>query len=949
MIVELKALFNEPKKKRDVKIPVKLDSIEELNNTFLITFQKDNIEYKGFAIKKGEIFPNPRENNIIEIDKILFKYDDNFKLKLFLHAKIINNLSNYEEKNNIINTTLDFKENSIIPTLKTFCEIEEKLFTNLFIVDSITENEYSIKCMENNKMFILLKDNTLFDLILDKNDIILINDFKFEDIKNILSKISIIEKLTDEKLFFILENFNEIGDKFLWGKFIEINEKEKNYIIMDKNKNILTFQNLKNNDIKLGQFFLISGYIIDKEKNLVFVNDDSFSYFSSQELYFSDKINLNAFSVIQFYFLDYNKSNNIFNLIQIKDKKKEIKSNKMNFVVSQKKIKNFEIYIERIILLKFKEDISNDYEFHASICQGFINKINAFINYESPFSYYYEFIYYSYNDFDYLKTIEIKFKNNSRNIMIYDDFCSNNRTKFNVLNIPFQNESNDKECQKIKSKLICSTFKQNPLKPDLFGIFNVESILLNIPIMKYMNNIYDKYYDIFGNIFDFLKMDTNGDNIMIEFINDCINKYNTYKSEIEKLLCFNVSIFEENISLSQLKTKIGMVAAHYINKLAKPYMSVKTKINAINILIKIAKAIGENEHSLSYEQILRLFLILTKCRINNNSNSELIFISQLNKDYSPYYLAYKFNLEEIENINEYCKFFLGYLQMDSYILANYNIGSGESSYSFSIEPLFILKYHLKSNYEDFFVVEKQGNDKIAWTNIDYRITVINEQNLFQRSNEEDVSYIIDKKALKNHAFGISIVFRHEKNSHQKKNLKNGNVRSPFYYCNNGKIKEIKYLEEGNILTGEDGILIESLITEDRELIISLTKDFIYGELLDCKLLIVKDFSELNNKIQKIIENSDNVFVTKLKKKNLPNSVPLNDIDNMEDKTTDDDIKCQELIFQLFKKKYIMLGDQDYSLGLIEDMIALARKNNTYQFLPKFFHEVDKKLKENSND
>ena len=68
---------------------------------------------------------------------------------------------------------------------------------------------------------------------------------------------------------------------------------------------------------------------------------------------------------------------------------------------------------------------------------------------------------------------------------------------------------------------------------------------------------------------------------------------------------------------------------------------------------------------------------------------------------------------------------------------------------------------------------------------------------------------------------------------------------------------------------------------------------------------------------------------------------------MEDKTTDDDIKCQELIIQLFKKKHIMLGDQNYSLGLIEDMITLARNNNTYQSLPKFFQDVDKKLRDNS--
>ena len=163
----------------------------------------------------------------------------------------------------------------------------------------------------------------------------------------------------------------------------------------------------------------------------------------------------------------------------------------MNCIVSQKKIKNFEIYIERIILLKFKEDISNDHEFHTSIMQGFINKINTFINYESVFSYYYEFIFYSYNEYDFLKTIEIKINNNTKNIMIYDDFCSKNRRKFNVLNIPFQDEYDNKDLQKMKSKLFCATFSKNKSKPDLYGIFDVKSILLNIPLMKLNNNKYD--------------------------------------------------------------------------------------------------------------------------------------------------------------------------------------------------------------------------------------------------------------------------------------------------------------------------------------------------------------------------------------------------------------------------------------------------------------------------
>ena len=73
-----------------------------------------------------------------------------------------------------------------------------------------------------------------------------------------------------------------------------------------------------------------------------------------------------------------------------------------------------------------------------------------------------------------------------------------------------------------------------------------------------------------------------------------------------------------------------------------------------------------------------------------------------------WYLAFKFNLEEIEKINEYSILFQGYLQMDSQILFNYKIN--DFSYSLSIEPLFMMKHHLKSNYEGFLFLEKNNDD-----------------------------------------------------------------------------------------------------------------------------------------------------------------------------------------------------------------------------------------------
>ena len=167
---------------------------------------------------------------------------------------------------------------------------------------------------------------------------------------------------------------------------------------------------------------------------------------------------------------------------------------------------------------------------------------------------------------------------------------------------------------------------------------------------------------------------------------------------------------------------------------------------------------------------MKIFSYLLRRNIKDKKNTELILVSELKQDsFSPYYLAINFNLEEIDNINEYSKLFQGYLQMDSYILFNYL--KKANSYSLSIEPVFIVKYHLKSNYEGFFFVEKIENNILAWTEEKENIIVINETNLFERSKYKNIKYIKNEEDSKNHAFGISVVFRHESNSHITKNLK----------------------------------------------------------------------------------------------------------------------------------------------------------------------------------
>ena len=940
----LNELFKNQQKMCDTNLSTKIDNIEYSDDIFKVTFQMDNFTYKDIAIIKGKIFPNPKKNNNINIEKIYYKYDDDFNLRLYVDAKIINDkitndFNNNEIKN--ISKTLDFSEENITETLKSYFKIAHNLITNLFIVDSVNAKDYSIKCIENNKIFTLPKNNEKFDKILNTKDILLINDYiseqEQEQININLSLISIVEKLTDENLFYILENDKRIKNSiYLWGKVLEVSKDNKNAIIMNNNKEILKFINNNNIDIKIGQFFLFSNYIIDKENNIT-LNKGSFYYFSSQEVYFSDRIQLNLYSVIQFYFLDFKDKDNIFNVIKIGENSKEIQNNKMNFIVQKKKIKNFEIYVEEIKLLKNELDIFSHYSFYVSIMQGFINQINTFINYQSNYAYYYEYLYYSYITPNFLDYKEININNKNIKISIYDDFGSKNRRKFNILNIPFQNECNNKELINIKSKLVCEMFFENSQKSALYGIFNLMDLLyIFIDTIKLSNDIFDKYYDIFGNIYDYLKQERD-DNKLVDFVNNYNIIYKKYSKELESLNFKKTYIYGEKISLSQLKARIGIILSSYMEYIINPDSIDDMYEDILNNFQIFIRKIGKHEDKLTKEQILRLIIIYMDRKFKG-TNPKLIFLSEHNEKTSPFVMAKKFNISEIENLDEFSGLFSGYIQMDSYILYNYYDEVKASSYSFSLEPFFITKYNLISNYEDFILIENIENDVLAITDIDTRITCINEEKLLKRSNEVKISTIKDSNSLRNHSFGVSIIFRHEKNSHQKKNLKSDKISSPQFYCNFGKIKKINYLE-GNRFVGEDGILIESLITENRKIILSLAKDFIYGELFDIKYFIANDFSELLQKIKNIQEKSKDYFAKFGDK--------FNKEDKMEDLLVEDEVGerlLKEKIFGLFKTGQILIADQLYCLDLITDIINLAKKNEHYDDLPSIFKMIDEELK-----
>ena len=168
-----------------------------------------------------------------------------------------------------------------------------------------------------------------------------------------------------------------------------------------------------------------------------------------------------------------------------------------------------------------------------------------------------------------------------------------------------------------------------------------------------------------------------------------------------------------------------------------------------------------------------------------------------------------------------------------------------------MELLFILQNHLIKNYEDFFFIDRRISNEYAFQTIDENLTVINEANLFNSTILDEISLINEIKKSKNYAMPISMEFRHEKNGHMKKSLKNKNVYSSILYLKDGKVKKFLYEEINGEKKGESGKFIENFIDDNPIVIKELKLVKIFGELLDYKLFIEKDFDNLKLKMNEI--------------------------------------------------------------------------------------------------
>ena len=240
-----------------------------------------------------------------------------------------------------------------------------------------------------------------------------------------------------------------------------------------------------------------------------------------------------------------------------------------------------------------------------------------------------------------------------------------------------------------------------------------------------------------------------------------------------------------------------------------------------------------------------------------------------------------------------------------------------------------MKYYLLSNYEGFCFTSTEESDKYAYTNEEHHITVINERNLFGTGIPSMKKF--DKiEESKNLALPISFEFRHEKNSHQKRNNENPMDPSCSVFYMDGEYERIKEAKKGNnkksFGSKESYRMLESYLIKDSKVFILLKSIHIFGELLNYEYYIEKDFKKF---IQKLDE---------IKKKNKDYLDDVGFYNGLYCKK-ENNIKLQKKemsdIYDIYNKKLkkeenIYIGDIEYSKEIFDKCLKKWEIMNSFK-------------------
>ena len=924
-----------------------LKLIKKKRNIYIYTASNyaynPNIDNDENKIKKEEDLINEKNCTIINlnlnslINTIKGKSDIIYDSDIFIY-----------KKNNELYTLISITTNKEYILGKNLFDSKTKEFVNFLIKKEITQDNLIL--IDN---YILTEERiefnnlTLFNIVtLEYIDEYFRKKFKryHENIYPNNEDIKIIkyEKMPLKQDNLLLIKVIDIQDDYLLGI-------DYSYNLFKLHQNPNKFREIKD----VYTIVFLKNFYLSEEDSIYIVKLCDFSYVYIFENSFEDLL-LNDLTLIKFHYLDFIEPSkmNYFNEIII-DK------NEFSFEISKKSeyvilfIKfdiNYNFFPHKVKLMS--KDNNEIHCYSVLLYLGLLNNINCLINFTEIDKYGYEYFYYNfYCDLPRFHTTIIN--NKIYKIENSDNYNSKTRKRFILLNyydkdntdryhaikmgsFYYNKKSIKKKTNKIDKGNVQNQEKDNN-KNEIIEKDDLDDLNFLIETEHISLQFYILYKEQKSNIFGIYEIEEIKDKykpekkiifnseeykIFFEFYNKIKDDSNQKLDSFEKFK--NNEIFENlveqtNIDFSSFNYQsyiiyINMCLFHYLNKTKlKEDLVNEFKLN-FNLL---------KESNLSYRDRIRIMRFI--CREQSKISEEdrrytLLILDSLSKNNS-YKIAINYNKSIIKNLEESSKLFIAFLQLDSYILYNYNIGS--NGYTLSLEPLILTKSHILASYDNFIFTVKEKPKEDETVVFAYQcprddITIVNDYGLFPSANNRNS----DKLRGNNYAVPITMILFHEKNAHSKKDKKNKRRLIPlhFYTRKNIKFTELDNQEKiktNKIEKGEAGHLVEYFIRyKHKNLAAELKKNLKLGNIInDVKFFTSKNFEKLNQTIddsnKEDIKNKNNISVSSIaghsdiqKLKNLGNNYQLRKNSNKE-KNKEDESNSHDITY--YERNYLLEG------------------------------------------
>ena len=472
--------------------------------------------------------------------------------------------------------------------------------------------------------------------------------------------------------------------------------------------------------------------------------------------------------------------------------------------------------------------------------------------------------YCYYNYFDEIPYVHnIKIGNEEYAINHYNSFGNNNTIGFILVNIPLDDNTN--KIKKITNNEVISSQVWLTAEKEEDKIYYKATHILyvdeSLPKKYYEYNLKEKKYSKFENFYFNIYNSCHKKNWssskyeIYKYYNDLKKEYeNTDMKEFNFIQNNNNRDFDpDSADFYTYKIFTNLTLLDSMIKIYNDHHNIDLEIiydywnNYLKVMINLIENLNDLSKCLTHHQKIRIidsynYNIFAYKQYNFSGRFFYFDEKTLNKN-NAYLLAYKFNIDVINNLTEKSALTKGYKQLDSYILKNYVIIDdkirNEKNFSLINEPLSLMKYHLLINYEKFIIIDcidiNYNNKRTkSFQDSSNKVTYINEQNLFNTYNSEML-------LMEDNALPISMEFFHE-NYYSKRCNTNLNENTPLTSYNNN----INTLEER-----EERGFIESIIG-NKEFIAELknSKNKL-GQLMKVDYFIKEKFEALHKKFEEI--------------------------------------------------------------------------------------------------